>query len=143
MKIKVSTEINRPLAAVWHWYAEQHVRNHPRWDPEMELEQVTAGPIGLGTMIRRRNRHFENPVEGMMEIVEWDPGRLMATRIRDANMATEGSAAFEPLGPEHTRLTIEADMPGIDQPTADRIRPLMERTAENIRALLEREDGAT
>ena len=55
MKIAVSTVINRPVADVWRWYAVEHVRNHPRWDPDMELEQISEGPIG--TRIRRRNRH--------------------------------------------------------------------------------------
>lgn len=73
MKIAVSTVIDRPLAGVWRWYAIEHVRNHPRWDPDMELEQISEGPIGLGTRIRRRNRHFGEPIEGEMEIVEWEP----------------------------------------------------------------------
>jgi hypothetical protein len=60
MKITVSTSIDRPVGHVWRWYAVDHVRNHPRWDPEMELEQMSEGPIGLGTRIRRLNRHFGN-----------------------------------------------------------------------------------
>jgi hypothetical protein len=39
MRIEVSTTIDRPLAEVWRWYAVEHVRNHPRWDPDMGLEQ--------------------------------------------------------------------------------------------------------
>jgi len=39
MRIEVSTTIDRPLAEVWRWYAVEHLRNHPRWDPDMGLEQ--------------------------------------------------------------------------------------------------------
>jgi hypothetical protein len=90
VKVMVSTDIDRPIADVWRFYAVEHVRNHPRWDPDMELEQISEGPIGLGTRIRRRNRHFGEPIEGEMEIVEWEPERVMGARIHDANADTTG-----------------------------------------------------
>jgi hypothetical protein len=81
MKITVSTVIHRPVGDVWRWYAVEHVRNDPRWDPDMELEQISEGPIGLGTRIRRRNRHFGEPIEGEMEIVEWEPAGSPVKRV--------------------------------------------------------------
>ncbi|MBA3363657.1 MAG: polyketide cyclase, partial [Actinobacteria bacterium] len=41
MKIEASIEIDKPIADVWRWYAEDHVRNHPRWNPDLELEQIS------------------------------------------------------------------------------------------------------
>jgi hypothetical protein len=137
MKISVSTTVDRPLGEVWRWYAVDHVRNHPRWDPEMELVQISEGPIGLGTRIRRLNRHFGEPIEGEMRIIEWEPEHAMGARIHDANLETVGRATFEALGPARTRLVIEADFPGMDEATAERIRPRMSRTAHNIRQLIE------
>lgn len=137
MKAIVSTTVDRPVGDVWHWYAVDHVRNHPRWDPEMELEQISEGPVGLGTRIRRRNRHFDEPIEGEMEIVEWEPERVMGARIHDANLDTVGRVTFESLGPSRTRLTIDADFPGMDEAAEAVIRPRMERTARNIRQLME------
>ena len=139
MKITVSTLIERPVAGVWRWYAVEHVRNHPRWDPDMELEQISDGPIGVGTRIRRRNRHFGEPIEGEMEIVEWEPERVMGARIMDANADTTGRVTFESLGPRTTRLTIEADFPNLDASRVDHLRPLIERTASNVRQLVESE----
>jgi hypothetical protein len=72
MRIEVSTTIDRPVADVWRFYAVEHVRNHPRWDPDMELEQISDGPIELDTRIRRRNSRSGEPVEGEMEVVEWE-----------------------------------------------------------------------
>jgi hypothetical protein len=99
MRIEVSTTIDRPVAQVWRWYAVEHVRNHPRWDPDMGLEQLSKGPIGLGTRIRRRNVRWGEPIEGEMEIVEWEPERAMAARIHDANMDMDGRTTFETDGP--------------------------------------------
>jgi hypothetical protein len=139
MNISASTDIARPVAAVWRWYAVDHVRNHPRWDPQMELEQVSDGPIGLGTRIRRRNHHFGEPIEGEMEIVEWDPERAMGVLIRDANTDTRGRVTFEAQGPSRTRLTIEAEFAGLGTADVEKLRPMIERTARNVRHLVEAE----
>jgi hypothetical protein len=72
-----------------------------------------------------------------MQIVEWEPEHVTGARIHDANLDTLGRVTFEALGPESTRLVIEADYPGMDEATAERIRPLIERTAHNIRQLIE------
>lgn len=83
VRVDVSTVVDRAVADVWWFHAVEHVRNHPRWDPDMELEQITEGPIGIGTMIRRRNMHLDTPVDGTMEVVEFDPERIMAVVIHD------------------------------------------------------------
>jgi hypothetical protein len=124
---------------VWRWYAVDHVRNHPRWDPDMELEQLTGGPVGLGTRIRRLNVRWGAPVEGEMEITEWEPERVVATRIRDANMEILGRATFKSSSAAQTLLTIEADVPDLDDSTADVMRSRMNRSTENIKALVESE----
>jgi hypothetical protein len=69
VQLQVSQLIDRPVDKVFHFFAHEHVRNHPRWDPDIELEQISDGPIGVGTMIRRRNTHSGTPVEGTMEEV--------------------------------------------------------------------------
>jgi hypothetical protein len=103
----------------------------------MELEQISDGPIGPGTRIRRRNRHFETPIDGEMSITEWEPEQVMGTEIHDANLDTVGRATFESLGPRGTLLTIEADFAGMDAAAEAVIRPRMERTARNIGELIE------
>ena len=48
MRIAVSTEIDRPVAAVWRWYAVDHVRNHPRrlpcWRAQLGEPHVELRP---------------------------------------------------------------------------------------------------
>lgn len=112
MEIKATTTIDRPVVDVWRWYAEGHVRNHPRWDPDMELEQITDGPIGLGTRIRRRNVRWGEPVEGEMEVVEWEPERALGMRIRDANMEMHGRATFRAEGTDRTVIEVVTEIPG-------------------------------
>jgi hypothetical protein len=140
MEVQVSTEVERPVAHVWRWYAVDHVRNHPRWDPDMQLEQMSDGPIGVGTRIRRVNTRWGSPVEGEMEIVEFEPERAIATAIHDANMDIRGRATFEPHGAERTLLTVSADVPGLEDPEkVEFLRSMMQRSVDNVKRLIETE----
>jgi uncharacterized protein YndB with AHSA1/START domain len=139
MKIEASTTIDRPVADVWRWYAVEHVRNHPRWDPDMELEQISDGPMELGTRIRRRNMRWGAPVEGEMEVVEWEPERSFGMLIHDANMEMQGRATFEADGPDRTLLRVVTDIPGLDETKASFLSSLMERSIGNVKTMVETE----
>ena len=137
MEIQVSKDIDRPVADVWRFYAVEHVRNHPRWDPDMHLEQLSEGPIGVGTRIRRVNTRWGQPVEGEMEVVEFEPERAMGAVIHDANMDIQGRAMFEPRG-SRTLLTMSVAIPGFDDPEKVQfMRSMMERSVDNMKALME------
>lgn len=116
MKVQVSIEIDRPVGDVWHFWAIEHVRNHPRWDPDIELEQISDGPMGLGTRIRRRNVRWETPVDGEMDVVEFEPERIIAFAVHDANMEMHGRATFEEPEAGRTLLTVSTDIPDVDIP---------------------------
>jgi hypothetical protein len=107
--------IDRSLTDVFHFYADDHVRNHPRWDPDIELEQQTLGPIGVGTIIRRRNRRSGIPVEGTMEVVEYEPNRSIAMLIHDGAVEMYGRTTFEAVNPNQTLITTFFEIPGMDE----------------------------
>jgi hypothetical protein len=137
MEVQASASIDRPIADVWRWYAIEHVRNHPRWDPDMSLEQLSDGPIGLGTRIHRRNTRWDEPVEGEMEVVVWEPEKAVGMAIHDANMEMSGRAAFEADGPYRTILTVTTDISGLDEERAAYLSSLMERSMSRVKALCE------
>ena len=139
MEIEVSTVVDRPIATVWDFYAVRHVENHPRWDPDLELVKLSDGPIGLGTLIKRRNMRYDTPTEGSMEVIEFVPERVMGVRIQDGPIETTGRATFSAATPDTTNMTIWADFPRMDDSMADKIRPLMERSAQTIKQLVESE----
>lgn len=140
MRVQVSVEIERPVADVWRFWAVEHVRNHPRWDPDVELEKISDGPMGLGTRIRRRNTRWDSPVEGEMEVVEFEPEHAIAFSVRDANMEAHGRATFEATEPERTRLTMTTEISGLDDPAANElITERMERSIANVKTLVEHE----
>ena len=138
VRIEVSEEIDRPVGVVFKFYADDHVRNHPRWDPDIELWRNSDEPIGLGTIIQRRNSRFGAPVEGTMEVVEYEPNRAFGVLIREGSMEIDGRASFEEVREGRTRLTVVAEMP-IDESMKERISALMQRSVRNIKELVEAE----
>jgi uncharacterized membrane protein len=140
VQVQASAEIDRPVADVWRFWAVEHVRNHPRWDPDIELEQVSEGPMGVGTTIRRRNTRWETPIEGEMRVVEFEPERAIAFSIQDANMEMQGRATFDELGPNQTRITVTTDIPDLDDPAAlNLMSDRMQRSVANVKTLVEAE----
>jgi polyketide cyclase/dehydrase/lipid transport protein len=138
VRMEVSQEIDRPVPVVFKFFADNHVRNHPRWDPDIELWRHSDEPIGLGTIIQRRNSHEGTPVEGTMEVVEYERNRAFGVVIREGPMETHGRTTFEEAGEGRTRLTVTAEMP-IDESMKDRITGLMQRSVRNIKELIEAE----
>lgn len=115
VQIQYSQVIDRPIDKVFHFMADEHVRNHPRWDPDIELWLESGSPIEVGTVIRRRNRRSGTPVEGTMEVVEYEPNRAFGTVIHDGPVEMRGRITFEPAGDERTTVTMYIELPGMDE----------------------------
>jgi hypothetical protein len=139
VRVEVSEEIERPAGVVFKFYAEDHVRNHPRWDPNIELWLDSEAPIGVGTIIHRRNRRSGTPVEGTMEVVEYEPDRAMGVITNDGPLEIRGRATVEPSGPEMTRLTITADIPAMDDSMQSPMAEAIQGSLRNIKELIESE----
>ena len=106
----------------------------------MHLEQLSEGPIGVGTRIRRVNTRWGQPIEGEMEIVGFEPEQAMSVLIHDSNMDIRGTSTFEPRGAERTLLTISVDVPGMEDPEKVQfMRSMMQWSVNNMKALMEGE----
>jgi hypothetical protein len=137
MRVEVAQVVERPVADVFHWYADEHVRNHPRWNPDLDLWLGSDAAIGVGTIIRRRNRMWGTAIEGTMEVVEYERDRAIGAVIHEGPVEVRGRATFEPVGSDRTNLTISAEFPeSID---ASLMRKGMERSLVNIKNLIEDE----
>jgi uncharacterized protein YndB with AHSA1/START domain len=139
VRIQVPQVIDRPVEKVFHFYADDHIRNHPRWDPDMRLEQISEGPLGVGTVIRRRNTHTGTPIEGTMEIVEFEANKVFGVLIHDGSSVTYGRVTFEAMNEKQTTLTIHAEFPDLDESRQSWMVGMVERSARNIKQLIESE----
>lgn len=139
VNIKVSEVIDRSAAEVFHFFAEEHVRNHPRWDPFIQLEQVTVGPIGVGTIIKRINSRSGSPVEGTMEVVQFEPDRAIGMITHDGPVEIHGRAMFEAVGENQTILTMHVEIPGMDESMAGMMTSGIQKSLQNVKQMIESE----
>ena len=138
--METSQVIDRSVDKVFHFFAVEHVRNHPRWDPDIELWLDSDAPIGVGTIIRRRNKHGGTPVEGTMEVVEFELNRAMGVIIREGPAETRSRVTFEAVSTDQTRLTTFIDFLGMDENTdMTRMNSMLERSARDRKQLIESE----
>jgi uncharacterized protein YndB with AHSA1/START domain len=139
-QFKASQVIDRPIDKVFHFFAVEHVRNHPRWDPDIELWLDSDAPIGVGTIIHRRNKRSGNPVEGTMEVVEFEPNRVFATDIRDGPSFMHGRVTFEAINENQTKITTVIDIPWMDENADKRfLNSRLEQAAQIRKQLMESE----
>jgi hypothetical protein len=140
LQLHSSQVIDRPVDKVFHFYAVEHVRNHPRWDPEIELWLDSNAPIGVGTIIRRRNKRSGTPVEGSMEVLEFEPDHAFAMIIHDGSAVMVGRTTFEAIGDNQTRITIIVDIPWMDENTDTTfLNSRLERSNQIRKQLIESE----
>jgi len=137
VKVKLSKIIDRPVTEVFDFFARQHVRNHPRWDPDMHLEQVTDGPIGVGTLIRRQHTRTGTLVEGTMEIVEFIPDQAFGSVIHDGPIEMRGRVTFDATSAQQTTLTFNVEIANLDESMKDQLTHGMQRSLQNIKNLVE------
>lgn len=136
VRIELFEEFDRPVAEVFKFYADDHVKNHPRWDADIELWLEENAPIGVGSVIRRRNSRSGTPVEGTMEVVEYEPNDSFAMVTRDGDMEMRGRATFHELSDRRTRLNLVVDMP-IEESMKEHIAGLMQGSLRRIKQLIE------
>lgn len=141
MKLDRSIVINKSPSVVFEFVAVNHLHNHPRWDPHMELQQLTDGPVGIGTRYQRRHTRIGGPIEGTMEVVEFEPGQSMGFHILDQTpngpLEVHSRSTLEPLDEgANTRMTIYLDIPAMD---ASMDPTMIEGSLRRMKELIEAE----
>jgi hypothetical protein len=140
LQFESSQVIDRPIDKVFRFYAIEHVRNHPRWDSDIELWLDSDGPIGAGTIIRRRNKRSGTPVDGTMEVVEFELNRVIAMVIHDGPAEMRGRTTFEAISDNQTKIALILDIPGMDASTDKTfLNSRLERSAQIRKQLMESE----
>lgn len=115
MRISAGTVIDRPVADVFGFVAENHHVNHPRWDRRVvRLEPAQPGPPALGTEFRMTRTLMGRREVHTFRYVEWEPEQTMSYQSQGGPMPLLFQARFAPAGERSTRLTIagSADLRG-------------------------------
>ena len=134
MEIAVSGVIDRPVGEVFRFFADEHVRNHPRWDPYIRLE--ADGPLEVGSIVRRTNTRSGTAVQGTMEVVEYERDSSFGVVTREGSLEIHGRATFEAQDQHRTLLTLSVEMPDMDDASRAAVTANMQGSVDRIRELL-------
>ena len=74
-----------------------------------------------------------------MEVVEFEPDRAFGVVIHDGPTEVRGRVTFKAESQGRTTLTISAESAGFDEAMRSSFTSLMERSARNIKHLIESE----
>ena len=136
IKTQASGIIDHPVSKVFQFHAVEHVQNHPRWDPNIQLDHLTDGPMAVGKKIKRINSRSGQPVEGTMEVTEFELNRVVTMLIHDGPVRLIARATYEAEGEEKTLLTMNIEFPDLDQMDTEMLVTAMEGSIRNINQLL-------
>jgi hypothetical protein len=94
--------ITRPADLVFDFVADE--RNEPRFNPRLTLvEQISAGPIGLGTRFRATTTSMGRNAEMVIEFTAFERPRRLSSATHMSAMEMIGTLTFESI-PEGTRM---------------------------------------
>lgn len=137
MRIEMSEVIDHPVSDVFRFYADDHIKNHPRWDHEMQLSPTREGEVGIGTVFNRRHTHFGEPVEGSMTVTEFERDQIFGFSIDDGQREYYGRLLFEPVEESVTRVSASVDVPGMPDTAEDSmLRSIMDRWLKKTQDLI-------
>jgi len=136
VKAQASGVIDHPVSRVFQFHAVEHVQNHPRWDSNIQLDHLTDDPMRVGKKIKRINSRSGKPVEGTMEVIEFEPNQAVTMLIHDGPVKLIARATYETEDNDQTRLTTKIEFPEIDEMNTEMLVREMQKSIRNINQLL-------
>jgi carbon monoxide dehydrogenase subunit G len=100
--------INRPVEEAFDFVADE--RNEPRYNRQMRsAEQISDGPIGVGTRFRAEMVSMGRTVEMVIEFTGYERPRRLASTTHMSSMDIQYTLTFEPIS-EGTRMRWSGDL---------------------------------
>jgi carbon monoxide dehydrogenase subunit G len=88
--------INRRVDEVFDFVADE--RNEPRYNPKMRVaEQISEGPIGVGTRFRAETVNMGRTVEMVIEFTGFERPRRIEETVHMSSMDLQGGLTFDPV----------------------------------------------
>jgi uncharacterized membrane protein len=107
-KIERSIVIDRPVEEVWEFVHD--VANDRLWQTTLvESEQLTDGPLGVGTRVREVRHFLGLKIELAWEVTEFEPTRRSAIKGISGPVPLSGGYRLEPLE-AGTRFTVSGEL---------------------------------
>jgi uncharacterized protein YndB with AHSA1/START domain len=136
----LTIDVARAPAAVFAYVTDP--RNLPAWQGTAAVEQLTAGPVAVGTRFRETHERMGRRLESVTEVTAYEPDRRFAVRVAEGPVPIDGDWRFAPAD-GGTRIDFSASvqlsgaMRVLRQLIARAVRRQMRRDHERLKQLLE------
>ena len=112
-KVEVRVRILRPVEDVYAYAST--VDTMPEWRGDVsEAEQITEGPLAVGTRIRAGGKVLGRPIGIVIEVTELEPGARFGYRPVSGPLRTHNVYTFESeAGGTLVTLTHDIELSGI------------------------------
>jgi uncharacterized membrane protein len=145
-QFKTSLVIHRPVEDVFNFVS--NYQNSPRWvSGELQHTKVSAGPIGVGTVIRTTGRTLGLRIAATRIVTVYEPNARYAFKSEYQQMPVTTTFLFEPTHGD-TRLTVvvEGEPSGLFKAAAPlilgTIRQQFEGDLRRLKTLLEEQTAS-
>ena len=103
--IKASVIVNRPVDEVFAYVTD--VKTWPRWESGLlQAEQISEGPINVGTTFRGTNQALGQRMEWTSEVTDYTPSKSWGQKIVSKGWSTEESLTFELFQGKATKFSL-------------------------------------
>ena len=141
VKNELNILIRRPIEEVFTYVS--NLQNGPQWQTGLfEVRPLTQGSLGIGSQFASVRKFLGRKLEGVVEIVVYEPNKKMAMKSPSGSVPFEQSFLFEPTA-EGTRLSTEIELHtsglmGLAEPMiAGSLKREMETAFGDLKDLLE------
>ncbi len=113
VRVETSVVIKRPVEEVFKFM--ENPANDLRWQAGiLESEQISEGPIGVGTTMRSASTFLGQRLESTVEVTEHEPNKKIAIKSLSGTIPIEASYTFEAVE-EGTKIVLrgQGDVGGV------------------------------
>jgi len=141
INFELSTLVDRPIEEIFTFISNP--LNTPKWQAMIaSIEQVTPGPIGVGTQYNVHASLMGRAIDGLLEITSYEPPTKFGFTNKAGPMQVAVTITLKPVG-TGAKITLNAEgNPGglfklAEGPLTHQIKSQMEANLEKLKSVLE------
>jgi carbon monoxide dehydrogenase subunit G len=142
INLDLSVLIDKPVKDVFAFVTNPN--NMSKWNSAIvSLEQITPGPVGMGTKFKNVGEMMGRRVEGEMQVVAFEPDSKYGFQMQAGPMQVNVTLTFKTVG-TGTKLSLNAQgNPGglfklAEGVMQGQVKSMMEGNLANLKSVLEK-----
>ncbi len=142
INIDLGTLIDKPIHDVFIFVSNPN--NMAKWNSAVvSLEQITPGPVGVGTTFKSVGELMGQRMEGQMQVVAYEPDSKCGFQVNAGPMQVVMTITFKTVGTgTKINLNAQGNPAGVfklaEGMMAGRVRTMMEENLARLKTALEK-----